>query len=243
MRRPRRWRRPASRQRGATLYVTLEPCSHYGKTPPCADAIVAAGVARVVSAIEDPNPDVGGRGHARIRDAGVALDVGICADEARHDHAGHIRRITTGRPYVTLKLALSADEKIGAAGRRPVAITGEEVRTRVHMFRAQSDAILIGVGTAAGRRSAVELPPAGHGAAFAGAGHSRPASAPAARRISRAHRAQASLVDILRHRRRAVECSGAGGRGRRDYPRSGIGGGRRSVCGAGRSSPGAEFRG
>lgn len=134
--------------KGATLYVTLEPCSHYGKTPPCADAIVAAGVARVVSAIEDPNPDVAGRGHTRIRDAGVALEVGVCAEEARHDHAGHIRRITTGRPHVTLKLALSADEKIGAAGRRPVAITGEEVRTRVHMFRAQSDAILIGVGTA-----------------------------------------------------------------------------------------------
>lgn len=134
--------------KGATLYVTLEPCSHHGKTPPCADAIVASGITRVVSAIEDPNPDVAGQGHSRIRNAGVALEVGVCAEEARHDHAGHIRRITEGRPYVTLKLALSADEKIGAAGHKPVAITGEEVRTRVHMFRAQSDAILIGVGTA-----------------------------------------------------------------------------------------------
>lgn len=134
--------------RGATLYVTLEPCSHHGKTPPCADAIIAAGVTRVVSALDDPNPKVAGQGHARIRAAGIALEVGVCADEARRDHAGHIRRITEGRPHVTLKLALSADEKIGAAGRRPFQITGEEVRTRVHMFRAQSDAILVGVGTA-----------------------------------------------------------------------------------------------
>ena len=134
--------------RGATLYVTLEPCSHHGKTPPCADAIITAGVARVVSALDDPNPKVSGQGHARIRAAGIELAVGVCAEEARRDHAGHIRRITEGRPYVTLKLALSADEKIGAAGRRPFQITGEEVRTRVHMFRAQSDAILVGVGTA-----------------------------------------------------------------------------------------------
>jgi diaminohydroxyphosphoribosylaminopyrimidine deaminase/5-amino-6-(5-phosphoribosylamino)uracil reductase len=134
--------------RGATLYVTLEPCSHHGKTPPCADAILEAGIGRVVSAMDDPNPKVAGQGHARIRAAGLALDVGLCADEARRDHAGHIRRITEGRPHVTLKLALSADEKIGASGRRPFQITGEEVRTRVHMFRAQSDAILVGVGTA-----------------------------------------------------------------------------------------------
>ncbi|MDQ8726149.1 bifunctional diaminohydroxyphosphoribosylaminopyrimidine deaminase/5-amino-6-(5-phosphoribosylamino)uracil reductase RibD [Bradyrhizobium sp. LHD-71] len=134
--------------RGATLYVTLEPCSHHGKTPPCADAIIAAGITRVVSALDDPNPDVAGQGHARIREAGIELDVGICAEEARRDHAGHICRITEGRPYVTLKLALSADGKIGASGRRPFQITGEQVRTRVHMFRAQSDAILVGVGTA-----------------------------------------------------------------------------------------------
>jgi diaminohydroxyphosphoribosylaminopyrimidine deaminase/5-amino-6-(5-phosphoribosylamino)uracil reductase len=134
--------------RGATLYVTLEPCSHHGKTPPCADAIIAAGIARVVSAMDDPNPKVAGQGHARIRAAGVALEVGICAEEARRDHSGHIRRITEGRPHVTLKLALSTDDKIGASGRRPFQITGEEVRQRVHMFRAQSDAILVGIGTA-----------------------------------------------------------------------------------------------
>lgn len=145
---PQALARAGQAARGATVYVTLEPCSHHGKTPPCADALIAAGVARVVSAIEDPNPEVAGQGHARLRAAGIVVDVGPCADEARYDHAGHIRRITAGRPQVTLKLAVSADAKIGAAGRKPVAITGEAARTKVHLQRAQSDAILIGVGTA-----------------------------------------------------------------------------------------------
>ena len=133
---------------GATMYVTLEPCSHYGKSPPCADAVIAAGIARVVSALEDPNPEVAGQGHARLRAAGIAVDVGIGADEARRDHAGHILRFTKGRPHVLLKLAISADGKAGAAGRKPVAITGEAVRERVHLLRAQSDAVMIGIGTA-----------------------------------------------------------------------------------------------
>src|SRR5580704_6457050 len=107
--------------RGATLYVTLEPCSHHGKTPPCADAIVAAGVARVVSALEDPNPEVTGRGHARLRAHGIVVDVGCGAEAARRAHVGHIRRVTDGRPHVTLKLAISADGKVGRAGRKPVA--------------------------------------------------------------------------------------------------------------------------
>jgi diaminohydroxyphosphoribosylaminopyrimidine deaminase / 5-amino-6-(5-phosphoribosylamino)uracil reductase len=141
-------RRAGEAARGATLYVTLEPCSHFGKTPPCADAVVAAGIARVVSAIEDPNPEVAGRGHARLRGAGTAVDVGIGADEARRDHAGHIRRMRDGRPHVMLKLAISADGKAAGAGGEPVAITGEEVRERVHLMRAKSDAIMIGVGTA-----------------------------------------------------------------------------------------------
>jgi diaminohydroxyphosphoribosylaminopyrimidine deaminase/5-amino-6-(5-phosphoribosylamino)uracil reductase len=134
--------------RGATLYVTLEPCSHHGKTPPCADAIIAAGVARVVCALEDANPEVGGRGLARLREAGILVDVGICAADARRAHAGHLRRMRDGRPHVMLKLALSADEKVGLAGRRPAAITGEAARERVHRLRAASDAILIGIGTA-----------------------------------------------------------------------------------------------
>jgi diaminohydroxyphosphoribosylaminopyrimidine deaminase / 5-amino-6-(5-phosphoribosylamino)uracil reductase len=134
--------------RDATLYVTLEPCSHYGKTPPCADAIVAAGISRVVSALEDPNPEVCGQGHARLRAAGIAVEVGLGAEEARRDQAGHIRRMRDGRPHVILKLAISADGKAGAAGRKPVAITGEAARERVHLMRAQSDAIMIGIGTA-----------------------------------------------------------------------------------------------
>ena len=140
-------RRADEAARGATLYVTLEPCSHHGKSPPCADAITAAGVARVVSALEDPNPKVVGAGHARLRAAGIEVDIGIGAEEARRDHAGHIRRMREGRPQVTLKLAVSADGKAGAPGRRPLPITGEAVRDRVHLLRAQSDAIMVGIGT------------------------------------------------------------------------------------------------
>jgi diaminohydroxyphosphoribosylaminopyrimidine deaminase / 5-amino-6-(5-phosphoribosylamino)uracil reductase len=141
-------RRAGDAARGATLYVTLEPCSHYGKSPPCADAVIAAGISRVVSAMEDPNPEVAGLGHARLRAAGVTVEVGLGAEEARRDHAGHIRRMRDGRPQVTLKLAVSADGKAGAVGRKPIAITGEEVRDQVHLLRAQNDAIMIGIGTA-----------------------------------------------------------------------------------------------
>jgi diaminohydroxyphosphoribosylaminopyrimidine deaminase/5-amino-6-(5-phosphoribosylamino)uracil reductase len=141
-------RRAGDAARGATMFVTLEPCSHFGKTPPCADAIIAAGLARVVSALEDPNPEVSGAGHARLRAAGIAVEVGVGAEEARRDHAGHIRRMRDGRPHVLLKLAISADGKAGAAGRHPAPITGEAVRERVHLMRAHSDAIMIGIGTA-----------------------------------------------------------------------------------------------
>lgn len=133
--------------RGATLYVTLEPCSHFGKSPPCADAVIAAGIARVVSAIEDRNPEVAGQGHARLRAAGIAVDVGLCGAEAAYDHAGHFRRIRDQRPHVILKLAVSPDDKIGGPGGKPVSITGEGARNRVHLLRAQCDAILVGIGT------------------------------------------------------------------------------------------------
>jgi diaminohydroxyphosphoribosylaminopyrimidine deaminase/5-amino-6-(5-phosphoribosylamino)uracil reductase len=144
---PEALRRAGEAARGATLYVTLEPCSHHGKSPPCADAIIAAGISRVVAAIEDPNPEVAGRGHARLRAAGITVDVGLFADDAARDHAGHFRRIRDRRPHVILKLAVSADDRIAASGRKPVAITGEAAQARVHLLRAQSDAILVGIGT------------------------------------------------------------------------------------------------
>ena len=133
--------------RGATLYVTLEPCSHVGKTPPCADAIIASGIARVVSAIEDPNPEVAGQGHAMLRAAGIAVDIGLGAADAARDHAGHFRRVRDKRPHVILKLAVSSDDKIAAAGHKPVAISGDAAKARVHLLRAQCDAILVGIGT------------------------------------------------------------------------------------------------
>lgn len=133
--------------RGATLYVTLEPCSHVGKSPPCTDAVIAAGIQRVVSAIEDPNPEVAGQGHARLRAAGIAVDVGLGAAEAARDHAGHFRRVRDKRPHVILKLAVSTDDKIASAGHKPVAISGEAAKARTHLLRAQCDAILVGIGT------------------------------------------------------------------------------------------------
>src|SRR5712671_8033298 len=133
--------------RGATLYATLEPCSHHGKTPPCVDAILAAGIARVVSALEDPNPEIAGEGHARLRAQGVTVDVGSGAEEALRAHAGHFRRVRDGRPHVTLKLAVSTDGKTGLPGRKPAAITAEAARARVHLMRAMNDAVVTGIGT------------------------------------------------------------------------------------------------
>jgi len=144
---PEALRRAGEAAHGATLYVTLEPCSHVGKSPPCADAVIAAGIARVVAAIEDPNPLVAGQGHAKLRAAGIAVDVGLGASEAARDHAGHFRRVRDKRPHVMLKLAVSSDDKIAGSGHKPIAITGEAARTRVHLLRAQSDAILVGIGT------------------------------------------------------------------------------------------------
>jgi diaminohydroxyphosphoribosylaminopyrimidine deaminase/5-amino-6-(5-phosphoribosylamino)uracil reductase len=140
-------RRAGAAARGATLYVTLEPCSHHGKTPPCADAIIAAGITRVVSALEDPNPEVAGKGHTRLRTHGIKVDIGVGTAEAARAHAGHISRIRSGRPHITLKLAVSTDGKVALAGRRPAAISGQSARDRVHLMRAQNDAIMVGIGT------------------------------------------------------------------------------------------------
>jgi diaminohydroxyphosphoribosylaminopyrimidine deaminase/5-amino-6-(5-phosphoribosylamino)uracil reductase len=133
--------------RGATAYVTLEPCAHHGRTGPCAEALVRAGVARVVTAIEDPDPRVSGGGHAILERAGIAFESGLMAEEARRDMAGFLTRITRKRPQVILKMALSADHKIaGGVGQR-TAISGPEAKARVHLLRAQCDAILVGMGT------------------------------------------------------------------------------------------------
>jgi diaminohydroxyphosphoribosylaminopyrimidine deaminase / 5-amino-6-(5-phosphoribosylamino)uracil reductase len=140
-------RRARKAAEGATMYVTLEPCSHHGKSPPCADAIIRAGIARVVSSMEDPNPDVAGQGHERLRSKGIVVDIGLGADAARRIHAGHTTRMAKGRPYVTLKLAVSSDGKAGLAGRKQASITGEAARERVFQLRASSDAILVGIGT------------------------------------------------------------------------------------------------
>jgi diaminohydroxyphosphoribosylaminopyrimidine deaminase / 5-amino-6-(5-phosphoribosylamino)uracil reductase len=132
---------------GATAYVTLEPCAHHGRTGPCAEALVKAGISRVVTAIEDPDPRVSGGGHAILKAAGVTVESGLCAEEARRDLAGFLTRITKKRPYVTLKIGVSADGKIAAGPGLQTAITGAEVKLRVHLMRAQSDAILVGLST------------------------------------------------------------------------------------------------
>jgi diaminohydroxyphosphoribosylaminopyrimidine deaminase/5-amino-6-(5-phosphoribosylamino)uracil reductase len=136
--------------RGATLYVSLEPCAHYGKTPPCVDAIIASGIGRVVTALEDPDPRVSGRGHARLREAGIAVTTGILAWEARQIHSGHLSRVTRGRPSVTLKLARTMDGYAARIAGPRLMITSETANARVHMMRAHADAILVGVGTILG---------------------------------------------------------------------------------------------
>ena len=134
--------------RGATVYVTLEPCAHKGETPPCAEALIEAKVGRVVSAMEDPDKRVGGKGHKMLADAGIALTTGVLAGEAALAHAGHITRVTKGRPHVTLKLAVSADGMIGKRQGERMIITGKDTFDAVQAMRTESDAILIGIGTA-----------------------------------------------------------------------------------------------
>lgn len=133
-----------ARARGATMYVTLEPCSHYGHTPPCVDAITAAGLARVVCAIEDPDPRVSGRGVSFLRKAGVKVDVGVRAEEARWMVAGHILRMTQARPFVQLKIAASADGLIAPGHGAPTWVTGPDARALAHLMRARADAVLVG---------------------------------------------------------------------------------------------------
>jgi diaminohydroxyphosphoribosylaminopyrimidine deaminase/5-amino-6-(5-phosphoribosylamino)uracil reductase len=134
--------------RGATAYVSLEPCAHHGQTAPCAAALAAAGVARVVSALEDPDPRVSGRGHELLRSAGVEVETGCLEAEARAVQAGFLSRVTRGRPMVTLKLAASLDGRIATAAGESRWITHPEARRLVHALRARHDAVLVGAGTA-----------------------------------------------------------------------------------------------
>jgi diaminohydroxyphosphoribosylaminopyrimidine deaminase/5-amino-6-(5-phosphoribosylamino)uracil reductase len=138
--------------------VTLEPCSHFGVSPPCVDAIIEARVGRVVSALEDPNPLVAGQGHARLRAAGIAVSVGAGATQARRDHLGHILRVTAGRPCVTLKLAETADG-FASAGLNDsrLRITGPIADLRVQVMRSTHEAIMVGIGTALGDDPALSV--------------------------------------------------------------------------------------
>lgn len=134
--------------RGATLYATLEPCAHWGRTPPCSDAVIAAGIARVVYGIVDPDPRVAGAGLAKLRAHGVAVAAGPLSREARWLSLGHELRITARRPFIQLKLAMDAEGMVPAGNGAPVWATGEVARARGHLLRAEADAILIGRGTA-----------------------------------------------------------------------------------------------
>ena len=137
--------RAGARVRGATMYVTLEPCAHHGKTPPCAEAIIAAGVKRVVVGVGDPDTRTAGQGIARLRAAGIEVKEGVLEDEARWMVLGHILRVTEKRPFVQMKMALADDGTVhrGWAG-QPVIVTGPEARAQGHMMRAEADAILVG---------------------------------------------------------------------------------------------------
>lgn len=139
--------RAGDRARGATLYVTLEPCRHHGRTPPCVDAVIGAGVARVVVAVVDPDPNVGGRGLAALEEAGIEVTVGPGAEAVEHQLAPYLVHRRTGRPYVVLKLAATVDGQTAAADGTSQWITGPEARADAHRLRAESDAIVVGAGT------------------------------------------------------------------------------------------------
>jgi diaminohydroxyphosphoribosylaminopyrimidine deaminase / 5-amino-6-(5-phosphoribosylamino)uracil reductase len=140
-------RRAGVAARGATAYVSLEPCCHWGRTPPCTDALIAAGVRRVVVAAEDPDPRVAGEGVRRLRKAGLVVETGLCAEEAAETNAGFFCRLRDGRPLVTLKLATSLDGRIATRLGESQWITGPSARERAHGLRAAHDAIMVGTGT------------------------------------------------------------------------------------------------
>jgi len=140
-------RQAGGEARGATLYVTLEPCCHHGKTPPCTGAVAAAGIARVVMAVEDPNPLVCGMGCRELAEAGIPVETGVLADEARRLNEAFFVFVATGRPFVTLKLATTLDGRVADAAGGSRWISGPETRRRVHRWRSWSDAVMVGAGT------------------------------------------------------------------------------------------------
>ena len=141
-------RRAGEAARGAAAYVSLEPCCHWGRTPPCVDALITAGVQRAVVALEDPDPRVAGEGMRRLRAAGLDVEVGLCAEEAAEVNAGFLSRLRLGRPLVTLKFATSLDGRIATASGESQWISGPPARERAHALRASHDAIMVGTGTA-----------------------------------------------------------------------------------------------
>lgn len=143
--------------RGATAYVTLEPCAHHGKTPPCAEALIRAGVVRVVTALTDPDPRVSGRGHAMLRAAGIEVVENIRPEAARDLQRGFLMRVTQGRPMLTLKLATSFDGRIATASGESQWITGPAARRHVHLLRLTHDAVMVGGGTARADRPALNV--------------------------------------------------------------------------------------
>lgn len=153
-------REAGDRARGATVYVTLEPCSHHGRTPPCVEAVLAARPARVVVAMQDPNPKVAGSGIARLRAAGIVVDVGVLEAEARALNPGFIRRMETGRPFVRVKLAMSLDGRTAMASGESQWITGPAAREDVQRLRARSSAVLTGMGTLRADNPALTVRPA-----------------------------------------------------------------------------------
>ncbi|MGP1676034.1 MAG: bifunctional diaminohydroxyphosphoribosylaminopyrimidine deaminase/5-amino-6-(5-phosphoribosylamino)uracil reductase RibD [Burkholderiales bacterium] len=136
-----------ARARGATAYVSLEPCSHHGRTPPCVDALIEAGIARVVAAMQDPNPSVAGSGYARLRAAGIEVESGLMQEEARALNIGFIARMSRGRPWVRMKIAASLDGRTALANGQSQWITGTEARRDGHAWRARACAVLTGIGT------------------------------------------------------------------------------------------------
>lgn len=143
--------------RGATAYVTLEPCAHHGRTPPCADALIAAGVSRVVTALSDPDPRTAGQGHERLRKAGIAVTEHVRAAQAARLQRGFLLRVTEGRPLVTLKLAGSLDGRIATASGESQWITGPAARQHVHLLRMRHDAVMVGGGTARADRPSLNV--------------------------------------------------------------------------------------